>query len=164
MAEGPENSIVSMEGEMKHHEFDQLQIVAKIKQDYPHQVMPRSARLQRWAELLERDPHRVLSTLHQTEHQPDSVRAVLRCDNSAISVAFDDPVLRAAGMENDTYGEAKRFFELSDRQLHRVICYCHFGATVSAQTTASYLRAKHVNSREGIVARLRRMLVGQGET
>ena len=145
---------------MKHHEFDQLQILARIDQDYPLHVMPRGKRLQRWAELLERDPHRLLSTLHETEHQPDAVRAVLRCDNSAISVAFNDPILRAAGMENDTYGEAKRFFELSDRQLHRIICYCHFGATVSAETTASYLRAKHVGRREGILARLRTMFVG----
>lgn len=145
---------------MKHHKFDQLQILAKIKQDYPHQVMPRRARLQRWVELLEQDPHRVLSTLHETEYLPAAARAVLRSDNSAITVAFNDPVLRAAGMENDTYGEAKRFFELSDRQLHRIICYCHFGATVSAQTTASYIRAKYVDRQEGIWARLRGMFTG----
>lgn len=145
---------------MKHHEFDQLQVLAKINQDYPHHVMPRSKRLQRWAELLEQDPHRLLSTLHETEYQPDAVRSMLRDDNSAISVAFNDPVLRASGMENDTYGEAKRFFELSDRQLHRIICYCHFGATVSAETTANYIRAKHVDSREGIWGRLRGIFAG----
>jgi hypothetical protein len=146
-----------MEAEMKHHQFNQLQILARIDLDYPHQVMPRRERLQRWAELLERDPQRVLSTLYETEHQPDAVRAALHGDNTAISVAFDDPVLRAAGLENDTYGEAKRFFELSDRQLHRIICYCHFGATVSAVTTASYIRARHVDRRDGILARLRAM-------
>ncbi|CAN7585502.1 hypothetical protein [Pararhizobium sp. LjRoot238] len=144
---------------MKHHEFDQLQNLARI-QDYPHPVMPRDKRLQRWAELLEADPPRLLSTLHETEYQPRAVRAALRCNNSAISVAFDDPVLRAAGLKNDTYGEAKRFFELSDRQLHRIVCYCHFGATVSAQTTASYIRAKHVDQPESLMARLRAMFVG----
>jgi hypothetical protein len=149
-----------MEGEMKHHEFDQLQNLARINQDYPHHVMPRDKRLQRWAELLEADPQRLISTLHETEYQPHSVRAALHCDNSAISVAFNDPVLRAAGMKNDTYGEAKRFFELSDRQLHRIVCYCHFGATVSAETTARYIRAKHVDRRDGIWARLREMFVG----
>lgn len=149
-----------MEAEMKHHEFDQLQILAKINQYYPHQVMPRAERLQRWAELLERDPHRVLSTLQQTEYQPDAVRALLRSDDSAISVAFNDPALRAAGMENDTYGEAKRFFELSDRHLHRIICYCHFGATVSAGATASYLRATHVDRREGFWSRLCAVFAG----
>ena len=145
---------------MKHHEVDQLQVLARINRDYPHQVMTRAERLQRWAELLERDPHRVLSTLQQTEYQPDAARALLRSDNSAISVAFDDPVLRAAGMESDTYGEARRFFELSDRHLHGIICYCHFGATVSAGATASYLRARHVDRREGFWARLRQMFAG----
>jgi hypothetical protein len=60
----------------------------------------------------------------------------MRSDGSPISVAFADPVLRAAGLENDSYGEAKRFFELTDRQLHKIICYCHFGATVNAATAA----------------------------
>jgi hypothetical protein len=149
-----------MEGDMKHQEFDQLQNLARINQDYPHQAMPRDKRLQRWAELLEAEPQKLLSTLHETEYQPRAVRAALHCDNSAISVAFNDPVLRAAGMKNDTYGEAKRFFELSDRQLHKIVCYCHFGATVSAQTTASYIRAKHVDRPDGFLARLHAMFVG----
>ncbi|WP_426129516.1 hypothetical protein [Pararhizobium sp. PWRC1-1] len=145
---------------MKHHQSDQLQILAKINQDYPHQIMPRGERLRRWVELLERDPQRVLSTLRQTEHQPNAARALLRSDNSAISVAFGDPVLRAAGMENDTYGEARRFFGLSDRHLHSIICYCHFGATVSAGATANYLRAKHVDRKERFWARVRAVFVG----
>ncbi|KQV34518.1 hypothetical protein [Rhizobium sp. Root1204] len=144
---------------MKHHEFNRLQTLAKINQAYPHQeIMPRTERLRRWVELLDRDPHRVLSTLQQTEYQPDAVRALLRCDNSAISVAYDDPVLRAAGMENDTYGEARRFFELPDRHLHRIVCNCHFGATVSAGVTACYLRAKHVDRKRGFWARLRAVI------
>jgi hypothetical protein len=149
-----------MEGDMKHHEFDQLQNFARIDQDYPHSVMPRDKRLQRWAALLEADPQRILSTLRETEFQPHAVRAALRCDSSAISVAFNDPVLRAAGLENDTYGEAKRFFELSNGQLHRIVCYCHFGTTVSAEKTARYMRAKHVDRPNGLWPRLRAMFVG----
>ena len=42
-------------------------------------------------------------------------------------MAFNDPVLRAAGLRDDSYGEAKRFFELTDRQLHWLVCYCHYG-------------------------------------
>ena len=42
----------------------------------------------------------------------------MRGDDTPISLAFRNPVLRASGMTNDTYGEAKRFFELSDGQLH----------------------------------------------
>ena len=120
---------------MKHHELDQLLTLAKIGQDFP-QLLSRDKRLQRWVDLLEVDPHRDLSTLHETEYQPARARAALRCDNSALSVAFDDPLLRAAGLENDTYGEAKRFFQLSDGQLHDIVCFCHFGTTVSAARTA----------------------------
>lgn len=146
-----------MENDMKHHELTQLQTIAKVGLEYPDQVLSRAERLQRWTELLERNPERLLTTLPETEFKPASVRAAMRCNNSAISVAFSDPILRAAGLENDTYGEAKQFFELSDGQLHRIVCFCHFGMTVSAARTARYIRAKHVDKPEGIFARLRRL-------
>ncbi|MDP9812634.1 hypothetical protein J2W42_005504 [Rhizobium tibeticum] len=47
-----------------------------------------------------------------------------------IAVAYEDAVFRAEGLSDDTYGEAKRFFELSDWQLHRFVCSCHSGTTV----------------------------------
>ena len=122
--------------------------------------MPREVRIQRWVDLLEGEPDRLLSTLRETEYQPAAVRAALRSDNSAITVAFDDPVLRAAGLENDTYGEAKRFFQLSDRQLHRIVCFCHFGTTVSAERTAHYIRAKYIDKPKGVFAFLRGMFAG----
>ncbi|TGR74211.1 hypothetical protein EN836_33420, partial [Mesorhizobium sp. M1C.F.Ca.ET.193.01.1.1] len=52
----------------------------------------------------------------------------------------DDPLLRAAGLRSDTYGEAKRFFELSDWQLHDVVCSCHTGATMQASWAAARVR------------------------
>jgi hypothetical protein len=146
------------ESKMKHHAIDQLETVARINQNYPRDVMSRRERLERWAELLERNPQRLLATLHQTEYQPAAERAIMRGDGSPISVAFEDAVLRAAGLESDSYGEAKLFFELSDHQLHKLVCYCHFGATVSAATAARYLRG--VLSRPpSIMARLRGMFV-----
>ena len=48
---------------MKHQTLEQLQIVAEIHQAYLRQPMSRSERLERWAELLERNPDRRLSTL-----------------------------------------------------------------------------------------------------
>ena len=126
---------------MKHQTLEQLQVVAEVDQGYSRQTMSRSQRLERWAQLLERDPDRRLSTLHQTEYQPANARAIMRGDDTPISIAFHDPVLSGAGLKNDSYGEAKRFFELTDGQLHEVICYCHFGATVSAATAASHIRA-----------------------
>ena len=145
---------------MKHQTIEQLQIVAEIDQGYPRQAMSRSERLERWAELLERNPDRRLSTLPQTEYQPVRARGAMRGDGSPISVAFEDPVLRAAGLENDNYGEAKRFFELTDRQLHEIICYCHFGATVTAATAARHIRAVRTGRQPGMFARLRDAFVG----
>jgi hypothetical protein len=142
---------------MKHQTLEQLQAIAEIEQTYPQRVMSRSERLERWAELLERNPHLRLATLFQTEHQPLSVLSLLRSDGSPISVAFKDPILRAAGLENDTYGEARRFFELTDGELHNVLCYCHFGATVSAATAAHHVRAMLAVRQPGLLARLRAM-------
>jgi hypothetical protein len=136
---------------MKHQTFDQLQGVAEV---HPGYVLSRGERLERWAQLLERNPERRLSTLHQTEYQPDGARATMRADETAISVAFQDDVLRGAGMKDDTYGEAKRFFELTDAQLHEVICYCHFGASVSAATAARHIRAVAEGKQLGMFARV----------
>ncbi|CAN7689313.1 hypothetical protein LJR231_005620 [Phyllobacterium sp. LjRoot231] len=142
---------------MKHHALEQLQIVAEVDQDYPRRAMSRNERLRRWAELLEQNADRRLATLHQTEYQPATERAAMRSNSSPISVAFEDPVLRAAGLENDSYGEAKRFFELTDHQLHRVICYCHFGATVSAAEAAHQIRKTLSERQRGMFIRLRVM-------
>lgn len=144
---------------MKHQPLEQLKIVAEVDERYPR-TLSRTQRLERWAELLETDPNRRLFTLHQTEYQAASLRADMRGDDTPISVAFKDPVLHAAGMKNDTYGEAKRFFELKDGQLHDVICYCHFGATVSAATAARNVRAIIAGTEPGMFARLRDTFMG----
>lgn len=144
---------------MKHQRLDELQTVAEVRQ-LPPQAMTRSERLQRWAELLDRNPGRRLSTLNQTEYQPHAAREMMRCDGSPISVAFEDSVLRDAGMRGDSYGEARRFFELSDGELHDVVCYCHFGGSVNAATVASRIRGVVAGKQPGIFARLREMFIG----
>jgi hypothetical protein len=141
---------------MKHRALEQLQTVANVDFDYPRPTMSRRERIERWADLLERSSHRSLSTLYETEYQPAKERAVIRADHSPISVAFADPVLRSVGLESDTYGEAQRFFELSDHQLHRIVCFCHFGERVITVTAAHHVRALIAEGdRTGIVARLR---------
>ena len=59
-------------------------------------------------------------------------RVTLR--NSPLTVAFEDPVLRSAGLASDQFGEVARFFGLSPWQLHDVVCNCHFGETVAAES------------------------------
>ena len=76
--------------------------------------LTRRERLERWAEALERDPGRRLSTLHEIEHKPRDERRALRVENSPLSVAFADPVLRADGLASDKFGDATDYFELAD--------------------------------------------------
>jgi hypothetical protein len=140
---------------MEQHALVQLKTIAKVSPSHGRLDMSRRERLERWAEILHRSPKPFLNTLHETEYQPAAERAVMRGDDTPISVAFSDPVLRAAGMENDSYGEARRFFELSDHQLHDLVCFCHFGERVSAATVARRLRSMAARNRGGLVARLR---------
>jgi hypothetical protein len=123
---------------MEYRTLKQVEQVAEVHTR--PEGLSRAERLRRWAELLERDPRRLLDTLRQTEYQPGYVRDFIRSDNSPISVAADDPVLREEGLRNDTYGEARRFFDLSDWELHNILCYCHFGRHVSAREAAQRVR------------------------
>ena len=124
---------------MEYKTVEQLEQVAEVHPQRP--VMSQRERLERWAELLEQQPSRDLNSFYETEYQSRRVRAALSCDGSPISVAFEDPLLRAAGLKDDSYGEAKRFFGISDWELHKVVCYCHYGATMSAGTAARSVRA-----------------------
>ena len=123
---------------MEYKTVRQLETVAEVTPE--GLALSRTQRLERWAELLERDPDRKLNTFFETEYESDERRAGLRRDGSPISVAFADAVLRAAGLENDSYGEAKEFFDVSDWELHRVVCYCHYGVAVSARDAARTVR------------------------
>src|SRR5919199_5210082 len=112
-------------------------------------MLSRGERLERWAELLEREPERRLRALHGIEYGTPYERLTYRADGSPLSVAYADPVLRAAGLEGDTVGDAAEFFGLSHRQLHDLLCFCHYGGTVSAATAAAQVR---VFARQGDMA------------
>ena len=45
-----------------------------------------------------------------------------------------------ANKKDDTYGEARRFFTLSDHELHRVVCNCHHGTSVKSSVAARIVR------------------------
>jgi hypothetical protein len=115
--------------------------------------LTRGERLARWAVLLEQTPDQRLSTLPETEYQPARVRDAMRSAGSPITVAFEDPMLRAEGLQNDTYGEAKRFFELTDWELHQLVCSCNSGATVRAEAAARCVR-EVLEPRPGLFAML----------
>ena len=98
-------------------------------------------RLERWATLLERAPQRQLSSVEEIEYGTTSEQDAKRADNSALSVAFADPVLRAQGLSNDRVGTAAEFFELSHWELHQLVCSCHYGRSMAAGTAAMRVRA-----------------------
>ena len=131
--------------------------VIEAPEAQPH--LSRLERLNRWAELLEMRPNRRLNTLRETEHQSVAFRSVMRMPDTPIAVAFADPVLRSAGLSDDTYGTAKEFFQVSDHQLHAVLCYCRYGSTVAAKEAARAVRRVVAQAEtRGVLGYLRRIL------
>lgn len=126
------------------------------------QQLTRTQRLERWAIALERLGDAPLRTLRETEHQHYYERQQMREDNSPLTVAFDEPVLRSAGLKDDTFGEAARFFSLTDWELHNVLCYCHYGATVSAREVATRVRAMQHQAASSTRAVAQKYLLGIG--
>jgi len=103
-------------------------------------TLSRRQRLERWAELLERDPHRTLKALRLVEYLPEPDRALLRGDDTPIAVAFADPALRDAGLPGDTFGDAREFFELSWHEAHHLLCDCHYLGRMDGETVARRVR------------------------
>jgi hypothetical protein len=120
---------------MEYRTFDQLRRVADVHAA-ERRSMSRRERLERWAELLEREPTRRLRSLGEIEFKTREERQVMRSDNSPLTVAFHDPVLRAEGLASDRLGDAISFFELTDGQAHRLLCSCTNGWSMLAGTTA----------------------------
>jgi hypothetical protein len=121
--------------------------------------LSRRERLERWAESLGREPGRRLRALHGIEYGTPYERLTCRADGSPLAVAYADPVLRAAGLEGDTVGDAAEFFDLSHEQLHGLLCFCHHGGTVSASTASAQVRAF---ARQGDVSACRVAGLGLG--
>ena len=127
---------------MEHKTRDEIRDVADILPSYL-QARPLSKleRLELWVEALEREGGRRLRTLFEIEHAAPAKRAGLRADDSPLSVAFDDPRLRAEGLAGDTVGDATAFFGIGELEVHNILCFCHHGETMSAETAAIRVRA-----------------------
>jgi hypothetical protein len=126
---------------MKHQSLDKLHKKAVILPGWlKAKPMPKAERLARWAAALEREGDKQLNTLFEIEHMPRAKRIALRADNSILSVAFKDPVLRAEGLAGDTVGDVLTFFRMSHSQLHDIACYCHHGPSMSARSAAARVR------------------------
>jgi hypothetical protein len=123
---------------MRYRSVAQLAGEADVLLEPP--PLSRQARLERWAEALARQPGR-LRAIPEVEHGGRRERAARRADGSPLTVAYEDPVLRAAGLRGDTVGDAAAFFGLSHAQLHHLVCCCHHGLTMDPRATAAEVRA-----------------------
>lgn len=135
---------------MQHRTLEELDRVANVissgwTQKHKHKHKQRSLskrqRLERWAEALDQRKGQVLKSLVRTEFASRREREFMREDNSPLTVAFEDPVLRAEGLKSDRLGDAMRFFGLSNAEAHRILCYCHYGATILPETVSRCVRA-----------------------
>jgi hypothetical protein len=125
---------------MEHRSLEELRAVAVVR-TAPTPTMSREEKLRRWAELLEAEGGAVAS-LYRIEYVAHAARRRIRSLGSPISVAYADPVLKQEGLVGDAFGDAVTFFELSDHQMHRILCYCTGGHALPAVEVARRIRAE----------------------
>jgi len=104
--------------------------------------MSRRQRLERWAAALEAARAQPLKPLVRVEFLPRPERMLMRRDDSPLTVAFGDPVLRDEGLAGDSLGDAMKFFELNDQEVHYLVCDCHYhgGVSMTPETVAKRIR------------------------
>jgi|1186.fasta_scaffold177585_1 hypothetical protein len=102
--------------------------------------MTRHDRLERWATVLEHAKLANLAPFRDVELLPPGERDGLRIANSPLSLAYNDPVLRRAGLGSDRFGAGAAFFGLSRYQAHRVLCSCGYFGTMRASEVARRIR------------------------
>ncbi len=127
---------------MEHQTIAALERLADVKRASGKRTpMTKAARLERWAEILELLPGRRLATLHGTEFGTWAQRRSMRADNSPLTAAFEDPILREEGLKSDRLGDAIEFFGLSEDEAHRIFCYCYYGSTMLSDEVAARIRS-----------------------
>lgn len=128
---------------MEYKTLGQLAGEAEIRLEpvFTSTPLTKRERLERWAMLLDRQPERQLASVEEVEYGTLPQQQAKRADDSALAVAFTDPVLREQGLKSDRVGDAAKFFELSHWEIHQLVCSCHHGRTMSAGTAALRVRA-----------------------
>ena len=130
---------------MEHHSVDELRHLAEVKTVAA--VFRRREKLERWAKVIEAAGPQRFRTFPELEYASAAERSAVRRDGSPLALAYADPVLREAGLEGDRYGQAVSFFELSEREAHRLFCSCMHGGTITSEGLASELRRLAVQER-----------------
>ena len=125
---------------MKHTPVSEISRVADVHVGPLKPPLTRVERLERWAEALERDPDRVLTSLEEIEWKAEDDRGAMRADGSALTVAYEDPVLRTEGLASDRLEDAVTFFRLTDAETHFALCSCVYGQSMQAGMAARRVR------------------------
>lgn len=126
---------------MEYKNLDEIRGLAEVHGDLaPIRTLTQRERLKRWAEVLQRQEGRQLRSLMGTEFVSREERARMRIDNSPLTVAYEDPILRTAGLPGDKFGDAVTFFGLGENDVHNLVCYCRHGRTMMAEAVARDVR------------------------
>ncbi len=99
----------------------------------------RQQRLERLAEILEEHGNSV-QLLTRMEYAPLQQRYELREDQSPLWLAYQDERFREEGLASDKLGDIMNFFQLSDREAHHLLCYCHYAGRVTSKMVAERAR------------------------
>ena len=147
---------------MEHKTRDEIRDIADVLPScLQARPLTKRERLELWVEALEREGGRCLRTLFEIEYAPPTERAGVRADDSPLSVAFADQRLRAEGLTGDTVGDATAFFGISEMELHNILCFCHYGETMSADMAAARVRAVTTGDAGHSPLRVSRIFVGR---
>lgn len=125
---------------MEHKSARELRAVADVSLS-PPPPLDRKERLKRWADILASDPDRRIRLVHELEFAPRTAQAQMRADDSALSIAYADPLFRSMGLSGDRVGDGRAFFGLSDSQAHKLLCTCLHGESMRAGDAAGLVRA-----------------------
>ena len=125
---------------MEHRTLDEIRRTALTAPfETPTTRMTRRERLERWAIVLERHGG-PLMPLMRVEYLPEHARRMLRGDDTPLTLAYKDPVLKAEGLKSDRLGDGMAFFELTDQEAHHLLCDCHYCGTMSGENVAARVR------------------------
>jgi hypothetical protein len=124
---------------MEHKPLSELETIADVN-DAETVFLTREQRLERWIKGLEVQPKRLLRPLYEIEYSPLDERRECRADNSPLTVAYEDAVLRSQGLQSDRLGDCMDFFGMTEHQMHYAFCSCHVGSNFNGKQAADRLR------------------------
>src|SRR5215207_7473378 len=105
IAGGDHDLLLRRRRAMEHKPRVDLQEIADLSPVESRAPMSREERLARWVEALQREPKRILRPLHGIEFRKPDERRAIRADNSPLTVAYEDRVLRSEGLASDQLGD-----------------------------------------------------------